>query len=175
MRGDCCGMHTPRFAILGIIIFSLVDCRPAHAGVDEVVACAGQPDEKARLACYDAAVAKLKSEIAEAKTKGQTLFGLPIPFMGPRTEDDFGKPPAPPPELKEMTELTAKLVGWSKDPLGRSIVVLDNGQVWKIMDYKPLLISTAGTTTVRIERRMMGGYYMSVNGADSNLTVSRLK
>jgi hypothetical protein len=100
---------------------------------------------------------------------------LPIPFTGPRTEEEFGKPPATPPEVKEVTELTAKVVGWAKDPLGRAILTLENGQVWKVMEYKPVMISTAGTTSVRIERRAMGGYYMSVNGADSNLTVMRLK
>ncbi len=127
------------------------------------------------MACYDAAVAKLKTEAADAQTRGKTLFGLPIPFTEPRTEQNFGKPPAAPPEVKEVTEISGKLVGWTKDPLGRPILVLDNGQVWKVMEYKPLLVSTSGTTTVRIERRFMGGYYMSVNGADTNLTVTRLK
>jgi hypothetical protein len=148
---------------------------PALADIGEVVHCADQADDEARLACYDAAVAKLKTEAADAQTRGKTLFGLPIPFTEPRTEQNFGKPPAAPPEVKEVTEISGKLVGWTKDPLGRPILVLDNGQVWKVMEYKPLLVSTSGTTTVRIERRFMGGYYMSVNGADTNLTVTRLK
>lgn len=149
--------------------------RTASADAGDVIACAGQTDEKARLACYDAAVAKLKGEVANAQSKGKTVFGLPIPFTAPRMEEDFGKPPTPPPEVKEVSEISAKLAGWTKDPLGRAILTLDNGQIWKVMEYKPLVISTAGTTTVRIERRSMGGYYMSVNGADSNLTVTRLK
>ena len=149
--------------------------RPALADIDEVVRCAAEADDKARLACYDTAVAKLKTEAAQAQARGKTFFGLPLSSQRAQPEEEFGKPPAPPPEEKEITEISAKLVGWSKDPLGRAILVLDNGQVWKVMEYKPLLVSTAGTTTVRIERRMMGGYYMSVNGTDSNLTVTRLK
>lgn len=148
---------------------------PAQADIDEVVRCAAQADATARLACYDAAVAKLKTEAADLQARGKTAFGFPVPSTGPQTEEEFGKPPAAAPEVKGVSEISGRLVGWSKDPLGRAILVLDNGQVWKIMEYKPLLVSTAGTTTVRIERRMMGGYYMSVNGADSNLTVMRLK
>ncbi len=162
-----------------ILIVAAASYRPAAADVAEILGCASQADDKARLACYDSAAAKLKTEVAEAKEKekerGKTLFGLPIPFTGSQTEEDFGKPPSEPPEMKEVTEISAKVSGWTKDPLGRAVLILDNGQVWKVMEYKPVMISTAGSTTVRIERRAMGGYYMSVNGADSNLTVTRLK
>ena len=161
------------------LAFLLLLAPAALADLAEVTACADKTDDKERLACYDAAVAKLKTDMANAevreKEKGKTLFGLPIPFTGPKTEEDFGKPPTEPPEQKEVTEISAKVTGFSRDALGHIFLMLDNGQVWRVDEYRPVLLSTAGTTTVSIERRFMGGYYMSVNGADSNLTVTRIK
>ena len=161
------------------LAFALLLAPAAAADLAEVTACADKADDKARLACYDSAVAKLKTEMADAqareKEKGKTLFGLPIPFTGPATEEEFGKPPAEPPERKEVTEVSAKVAGFSRDALGHTFLMLDNGQVWRVDEYRPVMLSTAGTTNVSIERRFMGGYYMSINGADSNLTVTRVK
>src|SRR5579862_6910641 len=117
----------PQLALLAAVLLS----PPALADIGDEVRCADQADDKARLACYDAAVAKLKSEGADQQAR------------------DFGKAPARSPEEEAVTDISGKLVGWSKDPLGRAIITLDNGQVWKIMEYKPLMVSTAGTTTVK--------------------------
>src|ERR1044072_9040765 len=91
----------------------------AHAGDEqsEIAKCAGIADSAARLKCFDAAA------------PGQGGFGFPAPQAVTR-EEDIDTPPPPP----KITHTTATVIELARTLRGRSIFVLDNGQVWRQLD-----------------------------------------
>ena len=139
-------------------------CSPALAGarddaLNAVAKCASLTDDHARLACYDAAAAEVKSAIASpAESQPPTAeeqkswFGLPNLFGGSNghapqtTPKEFGNEslpppppppppapgqPAPPPPPQIIDSITAGVTDYAFNPYGKVTVFLDNGQIWK--------------------------------------------
>lgn len=108
-------------------------------------ACAAEPDDQRRLACYDAEAARLKREAVEtsAPKPGYTAPGMrersPMPARQPGTAvEDFGMTPALARSKKDKGEapeepktLAAVVVRIDEKPHGERILYLDNGQVWE--------------------------------------------
>jgi hypothetical protein len=145
----------------------------ARADIPEVVACADKADPKARLACYDAAVAKLKGEVAETENRERSLFGFKMPFTG--AEPDNGADAKPKLSPENVNEIDANVASWKISPIGHFILTLDNNQVWLVKDSRPVPLSAGKDTRVAIVRNMMGGFYMGVNGVNNDLSVVRIK
>jgi hypothetical protein len=137
----------------------------AHADIPEIIACANQTDPKLRLACYDAAAAKLKAQFAEEQSRKLSLFGFTLPSIG-GSDADAKSEPAP---------VTAKVTGSRDDGVGHVILTLDNGEVWKVQDQTLVPINAARSKGVVISKNLLGGFYLSVAGQQNNLSVIRVQ
>jgi hypothetical protein len=156
--------------LLGLSVGPGVSAQPASAHP-----CADQPDDRARLACYDRAfpppsrpagagatvpVATAQAaSAAEAPSKAEAVsrFGLPVAAI--RAPD-------------ELDRIRARVVSSGRSPGGDRIYVLDNGQRWRQLDHASTVFVADGDE-VHIERATMAGFRL-VTAAGSALRVRRL-
>jgi hypothetical protein len=181
---------------------------PALAGPrDDVLEamgkCASLTDDKARLACYDAAAPRLRDALnkppevlshppTEEEQKSWFgfnlggLFGSSAPPAAQTTPGQFGADKlaaaAPPPAApdapaapEEIQSISANVTDYSFNPFGKFIVFLDNGQVWKETDSDTAHFNKNGANTVTIERGAMGSYNMHINDGNHTYKVTRVK
>lgn len=147
----------------------------------DMVKCADIPEATQRLACFDAASARAKGALgAPAQTVKETGgvedFGFSKAQPVTRVEE-FGKPP-PEPGPKEITQISASVVEFAKNPRGRAIFILDNGQVWRQLDADgtELPYPPAGSTMkVTIEKGWIGSYNLTIAGRNGLIKVFRMK
>src|SRR5438067_2238378 len=160
---------------------------PAHAdatrdSLSEMTKCADIADSAERLKCFDAAVPRAKSALAapEQEPSKKSLlewFG----FSRPKTitkPEDFGKPPAPPAPGQEINEITATVLEYARTVRGKSVFILENGQVWRQLDADrtDLPDPAPGTAMkVTIETGALGSYNLTVEGSNRTIKVTRLK
>ncbi len=148
---------------------------PAHADIPAILACAGVTDPQARLKCYDTEAAKLKTDVEQAQQRKFSLFGFTLPFTGEDSPEAQKAPPEPNLGPKEVNQISTQLADWTKDYAGHVTMTLDNGQVWRVEDVRPVPLSHGKGTPIVITRNILGGYYMSVNGRDTRLSVTRIR
>lgn len=139
---------------------------PAFAegiSTDDVYACRSVADDAERLACYDAAVGRLQEAEAagdvttvtrqEVEKVREDSFGFSIPslpsLMIGKSDDK---------NLKEII-LPVKAVRGTR---GNLVVTLENGQVWRQVDTKPL--RNNGQTEAQIYQAALGSYKMKLDG-----------
>lgn len=117
---------------------------PPVAAADTVAmleTCAAERDDRRRLACYDAEVARIRSEVAVEAAAEEPGHGSPTTREGSRQPgsavDDFGMTPvlARSKDKEEGSEerktLIAVVIRIDEKPYGERILYLDNGQVWE--------------------------------------------
>ncbi|MEQ1864500.1 MAG: hypothetical protein ABL996_07580 [Micropepsaceae bacterium] len=163
---------------------------PARDALDAIAKCTEIATSAERLQCFDAAAPGVKSALAAPvqQTVAQTdqapaeeeeggvlsWFGLSRPNTKP---EDFGKPRVRT-EPKEITELSAGVIEFAKNAFGRSIFILDNGQVWKQVDGDTTEVrdpSGSEQMKVTIETGLMGSYSLRVEGRRGIVKVRRVK
>src|ERR1700744_2380474 len=109
-----------KFAAFGL--FAAIVAAPglARADLPELLACADKTDNTERLACYDAAAAKLKKQVADENQKRTTLFGFQLPLTGSDEdkEKDNKEPVLGP---KEVNSVAAKLESSGNDGIGHIV------------------------------------------------------
>jgi hypothetical protein len=175
-----------------VVIAAPAQADSARDALAQVAKCSDIPTAADRLQCYDAAAETAKTAMstaapaiqqqasakpaAEDEEGGGVLswFGLERPVT--KTED-FGKPPMPT-GPKEINEISANVLEFAKNPYGRSIFILDNGQVWKQIDGDQSEVrdpSKGETMKVSIETGMMGSYTLKVQGRTGIVKVRRVK
>jgi hypothetical protein len=156
---------------------------PAPEPLTKVYACAAIAEAQARLACFDAAVAALKSaetqgdfaavDAARVRQMQRESFGFTLPSLpklglpGMRPGPD-GVVAAPVPD--EQTMRIARLGRFD----GRSSFVMENGQVWVLVESKSNRNARAGAS-VTIRRALMGSFLMSVEKGGAALRVRRVE
>src|ERR1700743_265208 len=113
-----------RFATVGVFALSMTISGLARADIPEILACADKTESAQRLACSDAAAAKLKKQITDEETKRTTMFGFSIPFL-----DSDDSPSTPKLGPKPVNQVDAKIKDLGTDQVGHQLVMLDNGQV----------------------------------------------
>jgi len=167
---------------------------PARDALSEIAKCAEIADAAERLKCFDAAVGGARSALAapppaqppvqqaavktEEEEEGGVLawFGLSKPATKP---EEFGRPPQPVAEgPKEITEISASVLELAKNAYGRSLFVLDNGQVWKQIDGDQTDVRDVAkgeTMKVTIEKAVFGSYALSIEGRRGIVKVRRVK
>jgi len=148
----------------------------------EVARCAAIADSAARLKCFDAAGPRANGAPAAqpaGEAPGRDGFGF-FPPRGATTVEDFGKPPPPP----EITQITATVLELSRTSRGRSIFVLDNGQVWRQLDGDDANVQEpqpGKTMKVAIEMNFVGSllggysYNLTIEGRNGLIRVRRVK
>ena len=142
----------------------------------EIAKCAGIVDSSARLKCFDAAAPRANGAAApQAKEAPGRVdgFGLSAPEPVTRVED-FGKP-APPPEI---TQITATVLELGRTARGRSIFILDNGQVWRQLDGDDTDVGEPRpekTMKVAIAAGFLGNFNLTIEGRNGSIRVRRVK
>jgi hypothetical protein len=168
---------------------------PARDALAEITKCADIADAAERLKCFDAATVGAKTALAapppaapaapvqqasvqteEKEEEGGVLswFGLSRPVT---KSEDFGKP-SKPVGPKEITEISAGVLEFAKNPLGRSIFILDNGQIWKQIDGDNTEVAEpkrGEAMKVSIETAVFGSYALRIEGRRGIVKVRRLK
>src|SRR6267378_4391587 len=141
------------------------------------VAGAAHADSAARLKCFDAAAPRANGAAAQParEATGRAEFGFSPPQAVTRVED-FGKPPPPP----EITQITATVLELGRTLRGRSIFVLDNGQVWRQIDGDDADVQDpqpGKTMKVTIETgvALLSSYNLTIEGRSALIRVRRVK
>lgn len=147
----------------------------------KVYACAAVADPQARLACFDAEVATLKS----AESQGQFAavdanrarqiqresfgFSLPsLPQLGLPTFRRSGEGADAEDSLESQSMKIARLSRFD----GRASFIMDNGQVWVRVDTEENRNARTGAG-VTIRKAALGSFLMSVDGGGRALRVRR--
>ena len=147
--------------------------------IQKVYACAVVAEAAARLACFDAAVGALKA----AETQGQfaavdaagvrqlerEAFGFSLPSLPRLTLPSFGRNDAAPDATTAELALTIARRG-SFD--GRPSYVMNNGQVWVLVDTDDNRLARPGAA-VTIKRGAVGSYLMKVEAGGAAVRVRR--
>jgi hypothetical protein len=175
-----------------VVIAAPAQADPARDALAEIAKCSDIPAAADRLQCYDAAAQGAKTAMStpapvverqvsaqpgqEEEEGGGVLswFGLERPVT--KTED-FGKPPVPT-GPKEINHISASVIEFAKNAYGRSIFILDNGQVWKQIDGDQTEVrdpSKNETMKVTIETGMFGSYTLKVSDRNGIVKVRRVK
>jgi hypothetical protein len=133
--------------------------------VQGVIDCRKVEDPRQRLACFDAAVAKM--EEADAKGDLVTLdreqrrearrqaFGFTLPSFGFLNRGE--KP-------EDVDRVTLKVAGAGRNAQGRWVISMEGGAIWRQIDDLDLAISPRAGSTASVRRGLMGSYFMNVDG-----------
>jgi hypothetical protein len=187
-------MRTVLLAGLAILGIQSAAASPARDALTAVAKCVDIASTAERLQCFDAAAPAAKTVLADAEKQalaqkqeeesgGGVLawFGF-APEARPVTKpEDFGVTNLPansPGAPVAITEISAKVVEHAKNALGRTLFILDNGQVWKQIDGDTTELhhrSSDGQMKVRIEKAFMGSFSLSVDGRNTKIKVRRIK
>ena len=184
-------MRTFLLVAVSALSISAAQAGSARDTLSAVAKCAEIPTTAERLQCFDAAAAGAKSLLADADKRAeakQESEGGVLAWFGFSPEDkpvtkpeDFGispatqpKPGAPP----EITEISGKVIEYAKNAHGKSLFILDNGQVWKQIDGDTTELfhrESDGQMSVRIEKAMFGSFSLYVEGKSMKVKVRRIK
>ena len=169
-------------ALISILVVGTAHADSTGEAPTEIAKCAGIADSAARLKCFDAAAPRASGAPAAqpaGEAPGGGGFGFPPPQAATRVED-FGNPSAPP----EITRITATVVELTRTARGRSIFILDNGQVWRQLDGDDADVQDprpGKAMKVAIEMGFVGSllggrsYNLTIEGRNGLIRVRRLK
>ena len=170
------------FYALGLALFCLL---PAAAATAQQSAeeCADLEDDQERLACFDRffsqdrdrseeprSAAEPRRAAPSAASSTSRTRATPEPELTP--EQQFGRQREP--LSLGGDEMTSVAVGkfdlWRRGQRIR----LENGQVWRVTNYREMYYQVSNPR-VRIERGLLGAYYMHFEGTSNSLKVVRVE
>lgn len=133
----------------------------------QLVACALRVADAERLACYDAVVKSLNTKAsADASTANAAAARARADRLA-----GFGKPE---PALETLAEIQSTLAEILADSTGRSVFILDNGQMWRQADGFKLRGVKAGTA-VTVKRGALGSIRLMPVGSNRSVQVIRMR
>lgn len=131
--------------------------------LDAVLACRGQTDPQARLACYDAAAGRLDQaqtagevvvvDRAQVQQARRSLFGFSLPSI-----DLFDRGPTS--EADAVNSITSTLASTSVGRDGHNIFRLADGTAWR--QYGSEQVFARRNDPVRVERGMLGSFFIHI-------------
>ncbi len=137
---------------------------PAPA-IQSVYDCRAITDPMQRLACYDKAVAAMKSAEAagdlvtvdreQRRAARHQAFGLSLPTL---SFLDRGEKP------EEVDRITAKVASASQDPYGKWLIRIEDGAVWRQIDDNTVDSPPHRGSIAEIRRGVLGSYTMKLDG-----------
>jgi hypothetical protein len=132
---------------------------------DKLVGCRSIPDSAARLACYDAQVARLdeaaaKNEVvvvdrAEVRKARKGLFGLALPDLGGLFKGGGDN------EAEEITQIESTIKSVSQNQSGKYVFLLEDGARWVQSDTAGMRIPKPGMA-IKIRKAAMGSYFANI-------------
>ena len=146
----------------------------AYASTDgDLASCRTITEDAARLACYDklpdqptpglATVVPVAPSAAAASPSPETLFGRDTV----ESEDMVRRAAG----ISRLDEVTSRVSGVEKNPLGKLVLSLDNGQVWVQLDSSTFRVESGDV--VRIRRAALGSYLLTGTGGKRTIRVRR--
>ena len=134
--------------------------------------CRSIAEAPARVACYDAipvgAAAPLAAPVAAAAA-------APTPQQ---REQAFGmatvkapKSVTPEQDNSISSTIAGRFDGWS----GNELIKLANGQVWRIVDGSSAVLSPMTDAKVKVERNVIGTYFLTIEGTNNSPKVRRVQ
>lgn len=145
--------------------FAAGDSQPAPKSVQAAIDCRKLADDKARLACYDAAVDALGRQLAEGKVVAvdhaqvqqvrRQAFGFALPSLS--LFDRSGKP-------EEMSEVVLTVDSAQRMGDGKWLLRLEGGQVWRQIDTGDFSRDPKPGSKATIKKAMLGSYMMMIGG-----------
>src|SRR6267378_6456241 len=161
-------------AFISIFVAGAAHADSAGDALSEIAKCAGIADSAARLKCFDAAAPRANGAAAQpAREAPSRVEGVGLSTPEPVTRvEDFGKPPPP----AQITQITATVIELARTLRGRSIFILDNGQVWRQIDGDDTVVQDlepGKTMKVAIEMgiRLLGNYNLTIEGQNALIRV----
>ncbi len=162
------------FALLALSAPIAIAQETEPPSTSTVYACAEISADDERLACYDSAVGRLKTaeeagEITTVSRKDveevqRESFGFSIPSLPRLALPKLGSSDDADSEISEVTFTATKI---DKDPYGKLIVTLENGQVWHQTDSASVYVSKRGDKTTTIKRAALGSFMMKIGNSRS--------
>ncbi len=133
------------------------------AAFQAIVDCRAIQDSAQRLACYDAAAARLEQaesagdvvvvDRAQVTAARREAFGFSLPSL-----NVFNRGPA----LEKIESLESTVMRAADPGNGRWVITLANNQVWRKTDDKYARVRQG--MSVRVETGVLGSYFMKVDG-----------
>lgn len=175
-----------KFALIGPAIF-LFNALPAAADPknepgkslpSDLLECRSIADASARLVCYDS---KLDLYRAERKADGPAGHEASArnereAFGSKRTRETTEAIPQAKLTVgsRDIGEIEVKLVSISQSADGKSVLVFDDGSVWKQLDNKPLVPRPRPGNAVTVKRASLGSFIAQI-GRGAGVRVRRLR
>jgi len=141
------------------VLQAVVDCRPLT-------------DANARLACYDAATARLDEAEAsgqlvvvdkeQARQVRREVFGLQLPSLDIFSQAANHSAGAGPSD--DINRLTGTVKSVSRHADGKWVVELDTGAVWRQIDATEIDANPHPGSKVEIRRAALGSFFMKLDG-----------
>jgi hypothetical protein len=148
-----------------------VSAQKRAAVLQAIVDCRAVSDPNARLACFDAAAAKLDEAEAsgqvvvvdkeQARQVRREVFGLQLPSLDIFSRASKGPPGAAHEDIDRIIE-TVKSA--SQQPDGKWIVELESGAVWRQIDTTVLAKDPHAGSKAEIRRGAIGSFFMKIDG-----------
>ena len=91
------------------------------------------------------------------------------PAAAPAASERFGLELKQAP-VEQLEQLRATVVKRKKDPYGKWVITLDNGQVWKQSESASFRFPSEQVT---IERGVLGAFYLRADGQNKSIKVKR--
>jgi hypothetical protein len=163
----------------------------AQSPLAPVYACADETDPAARLACYDAAVAALRGREARSEVVAvdqerleavrREAFGFRLPSL-PGLFRRGGGAAAPggggaasreeqEPELERQSMTVARVTSRGD----RTVLVMDNGQIWQFVEAGEITGRRTPPFQVLIRQAALGSFIMSVEGSNRGYRIRRVE
>ena len=154
---------------------ALAQAPEASGKTSDVYACVELSEDAARLACYDAAVGRLKvaeesGELvtvtrADVEQVKKESFGFSMPTLPKLVMPKFGSDDAA--DIEEMV-LEVERVSFGDNSGGGLTIYMKNGQVWQQVDDVSVLYSRKlEITEATIKTAALGSYKMTLNKGKS--------
>jgi hypothetical protein len=166
---------------------------PAGSALDSIYSCADLTDPAARLACYDAAVARVRADEASgalialdqprAEAVRREAFGFSVPSLfrlrrpSPVTSPGAAPTVSATPAIAATPEedsQTFSIVRVAQRPSG-TVITTESGQVWALLDPRTLEGRASPPFQVRIRRATLGSFIMQVEGRNRGYRVRRVE
>ncbi len=151
--------------------------------------CRAVPEAASRLACYDALplanagnASSTGSSTASTLSTQSTKQAPPPPVAGAITVSTTTLRPAPTEagfgleqqRDRQVTQIVSRIVGVVEGWGPRTKFRLENGQVWQVSDDSSAVYNLK-SPSVKIERAVLGGFEMEIEGAKRAPRVKRLE
>jgi hypothetical protein len=169
--------------------------------LEAISRCATVAENEARLACYDALAPRVKDALAAPPTslpgnraptaeEQRSWFGFDLGSLfgsnpaQQTTPEQFGNDRLPATHAKEETaaaeveSITAGVTDVAYTPLGRFIVFLNDGQVWRQIEGdadRASFKKPPQANKVTISRGFIGSYNLLINDSAKMYKVTRVK